>query len=362
MSAVLEVTALSVKYGNHSILDELTLTASRGSITGILGFSASGKTTLLRAIAGLTPIESGNVSIDGESVIALPASKRRVGFTHQDFALFDDYSVLENISFGLRYTKDVVDPKEHVRRLIDALHLNGTESLFPGQLSGGMKQRVALARCLAPLPRLVLLDEPLSQLDPPLRARSRELMLALFLEHGTTVLLVSHDFEDCLALCDQIAVLDDRKIVEVGSPEALMADPQHLATALLTGHMNIFRVSDNVTKGDGTSWEGATEQGLRLIGNSVSSSHADGQPLFWAARPSALTVCDGPGRVLLGEGKVLKRARNDRFVIYQMQLGNPPIGLRIETYSDNVIPGDLLRVYYEPQKAKFFSGRDNLYV
>lgn len=361
-SIALEIKGLTVKYDQRVVLEDLSLVAKRGSIIGILGFSASGKTTLLRAIAGLTPVQSGGVLIDGESVRALPASKRRIGFTHQDFALFDDHTVLENVSFGLRYNKDLVDPTGHVRRLISALHLDGTESLFPGELSGGMKQRVALARCLAPLPRLVLLDEPLSQLDPPLRSRSRELMLRLFIEHGTTVLLVSHDIEDCLDLCDQIAILDDKKIVEVGLPDALVADPQNLATALLTGHMNIMKVDSLVAKTDGAVCEGVTERGLHLVGKGVSPSHSAGQTLFWGARPWALSVCEGPNRLFLGEGKVLKRAQNGRFVIYQVQLGNDSVSLRIETSDDNLAQGDLARIYYDPQKAKFFNGRENLYV
>lgn len=358
----LRLKDLTVQYGSHLILDALSLDATRGSITGILGFSASGKTTLLRAIAGLAPVEHGDIVIDGQSVTTLPANKRRIGFTHQDFALFDDHTVQENISFGLRYNKDLIDPTGHVRRLIVALHLDGTESLFPSELSGGMKQRVALARCLAPLPRLVLLDEPLSQLDPPLRSRSRELMLRLFIEHGTTVLLVSHDIEDCLDLCDQIAILDNKKIVEVGSPDALVADPQHLATALLTGHMNIMKVDGVVAKTDGKVFEGVTEQGLHLVGKRASPSYSAGQKMFWGARPWALSVCEDTSRLFLAEGKVLKRARNERFVIYQVQLGNDSVSLRIETSDDNLAQGDLARIYYDPQKANFFNGRENLYV
>jgi ABC-type Fe3+/spermidine/putrescine transport system ATPase subunit len=355
----LTVSDLVVRYGDLLVLDRLSLTARQGSIVGILGFSASGKTTLLRAIAGLAPIDSGDIIISGESIKTLPASKRRIGFTHQDFALFDDYTVLENISFGLRYKKDVPDPSGHVRGLIEALRLGGTESLYPTQLSGGMKQRVALARCLAPIPRLLLLDEPLSQLDPPLRARARQMMLRLFLEQGSTVLLVSHDIEDCMDLCDQIAILHDKSIVEVGPPSKLVNDPEHLSSAMLTGHLNLLRV--NSLTSHNSVCEARTLQGLTVKGM-CSGNQKSGEEWFWAARPSALSLRAKPNHVLLGEGQLLKKSESDQTVTYQTLIKNSATTLRIETIGNDIVEADVVQIFYDPKRVKFYSGKENLYV
>jgi ABC-type Fe3+/spermidine/putrescine transport system ATPase subunit len=358
----LEVSDLAVKYSEHVILDGLSLTADRGSIVGILGFSASGKTTLIRAIAGLAPVDRGDIRIDGKSIRTLPTNKRRIGFMHQDFALFDDYTVLENISFGLKYKKGTTDLSGHLEHLVDALDLKGTQGLYPGHLSGGQKQRVALARCLTPLPRLILLDEPLSQLDPPLRSRAREMMLRLFLEHGSTVLLVSHDIEDCLDLCDQIAILDDKRIVETGAPATLIADPQNLASALLTGHLNIIRADSLTKKNEGALCEAATDHGLVLIGKCAPHHGIAAQQIVWGARPWALSVREGPNNLFLGEGKILRRYRTERSVVYQTQLKDTSLTLRIETSDLNIPEGDIVRIYYDPEKAKFFSRRESLNV
>jgi ABC-type Fe3+/spermidine/putrescine transport system ATPase subunit len=358
-SVALKVTGLTVRYDEHVVLDDLSLVAKRGAIIGILGFSASGKTTLLRAIAGLTPVERGDIFIDGDSVKALPASKRRIGFTHQDFALFDDYSVLENISFGLRYNKNVPDPSGHVRRLIEALRLGCTESRYPSQLSGGMKQRVALARCLAPIPRLLLLDEPLSQLDPPLRARARQMMLRLFLEQGSTVLLVSHDIEDCMDLCDQIAILDDKSIVEVGPPSKLVNDPAHLTSAMLTGPLNLIRVDG--LKSHNSLCEAQTLHGLTLKGT-CSGSQKSGDQWFWAARPSALSLRARPNYLLLGDGQLLKKSEIDQTVTYQTLIKNTSTTLRVETIGNDIAETDAVQIYYDPERVKFYSGKESLYV
>jgi len=358
-SIALEITGLTVKYDQQVVLENLYLVAKQGSIIGILGFSASGKTTLLRAIAGLTPIQSGEIFVNGQSVNALEASKRRVGFTHQDFALFDDYTVLENISFGLKYRKRAPDSDDHIRRLIEALRLKGTESLYPQQLSGGMKQRVALARCLAPSPRLLLLDEPLSQLDPPLRARARQMMLRLFVEQGSTVLLVSHDIDDCLDLCDQIAILDNKSIVEIGPTSRVVNDPTHLTSALLTGHLNVVRV-DALTRHN-SHCEARTLHGLTVRGKCSDHQNAFDQWL-WATRPSALSLREKPNYLLLGNGKLLKRSENGQTITYQTLINGTSTTLRIEAVGPDINEADAVQIFYDPDRAKFYSGKEYLYV
>jgi len=356
-SIALEVKRLTVKYDQRVILEDLSLVAKRRSIIGILGFSASGKTTLLRAIAGLTAINSGEIFINGQPVSTLQASKRRVGFTHQDFALFDDYTVLENISFGLKYSKNISDSDDHIRRLVEALRLEGTESLYPRQLSGGMKQRVALARCLAPSPRLLLLDEPLSQLDPPLRARARQMMLRLFVEQGTTVLLVSHDIDDCLDLCDQIAILDNKSIVEIGPASRVVNHPAHLSSALLTGHLNLIRV-DTLTRHDSIC-EARILTGVTVRGK--CSDQNVGEQWLWAIRPSDLSLHEKPRYLFLGRGQVLKRAKNGQTSIYQTLIKDTSATLRIEAIGSDIEEADTVQIFYDPERAKFYTGKEHLY-
>lgn len=228
----LSVKQLHKSYGSHRIIDDLNLTIERGSFVSLLGPSGSGKTTILRCIAGLeTPdVDAGAILLDGttfsQGTTFLPPEKRGLGMVFQNYAVWPHLNVFENVAFPLRLRKDSkADLDRRVREVLALVKLTGLEHRFSHELSGGQQQRIALARALVGAPRLLLLDEPLSNLDALLRdelgAEIRRLQKAL----GLTTILVTHDQKEALSLSDRIVVLEQGKVAADGTPEDLYARP-----------------------------------------------------------------------------------------------------------------------------------------
>jgi ABC-type Fe3+/spermidine/putrescine transport system ATPase subunit len=214
-------------------VDGVSLSVPRGAILALLGPSGSGKTTTLRLLAGFEVPDAGRVIVDGEDVTALPPARRRFGMVFQHYALFPHLDVAENVAFGLE--AQGVPADRRARRVADALaqvDLAGFERRRVTELSGGQQQRVALARALAPEPRVLLLDEPLSNLDPALRERTRRELRAVIERVGITTVIVTHEQEEAFDLGDRIAVLRDGRLEQEGTPEALYGSP---ATPFVAG-------------------------------------------------------------------------------------------------------------------------------
>ena len=223
---MLEVRGVSKTFGDVVVLTAVDLTVATGEIVAVLGPSGSGKSTLLRVVAGLEEPDSGRILWDGEDLTGTPAHRRRFGLMFQSYALFPHKTVADNVGFGLRM--DGVDKKEIRRRVSEVLGwvgLEGFERRRIEGLSGGEQQRVALARTLAPDPRLVMLDEPLGALDRDLRERLVGEIRDLLSRRGATALYVTHDHEEAAAVADRVAVVRDGRIVQVDSFEALRRRP-----------------------------------------------------------------------------------------------------------------------------------------
>jgi ABC-type Fe3+/spermidine/putrescine transport system ATPase subunit len=205
---------------------ELSFSCREGEFLTILGPSGSGKSTLLRMIAGLEPMDSGSIVLDGVDVAGIPAHKRRIGLMFQDLALFPHYSVAGNVGYGLA-SRGIRG--EELRRQVDKalldVDLGGYQKRRVDTLSGGERQRVALARTLLVSPRLILLDEPLSALDEPLRLRLRRELVAYIRQAGILAIAVTHDQTEAFEISDRILIMDDGRIVESGSPEDLKRRP-----------------------------------------------------------------------------------------------------------------------------------------
>lgn len=217
---MLQVQDLHVTIEDNNILSDVDLGVSDGEIVGILGPSGSGKSTLLRAIAGIIEPTSGAIYWDGENITHVPTHKRRFGLMFQGYALFPHLTVGENVAFGLDKGAD--------RRVGEALAwvgMNGFSDRTVDDLSGGEKQRVALARTLAPRPRLVMLDEPLGALDRNLRGRLVTETRALLKDREATAVVVTHDAEEANAICDRLALLREGRIVQTGTLSELVAAP-----------------------------------------------------------------------------------------------------------------------------------------
>jgi sulfate/thiosulfate transport system ATP-binding protein len=222
----INVEGASKRFGEFDALKDVTLTVPDGSLTALLGPSGSGKSTLLRAIAGLEELDAGRVLIDKEDATATPAQKRNVGFVFQHYAAFKHMTVAKNVAFGLtirKRPKDEVDSR--VDELLKLVHLDGFAHRYPSQLSGGQRQRMALARALAVQPRVLLLDEPFGALDATVRKELRAWLRRLHDEVHVTTVFVTHDQEEAMEVAEQIVVLNNGDIEQIGSPRDLYEQP-----------------------------------------------------------------------------------------------------------------------------------------
>jgi sulfate transport system ATP-binding protein len=222
----IDITDVGKRFGDFVALEDINLTIPPGELTALLGPSGGGKSTLLRIIAGLETADSGTVMIEGQDATHLPAQKRNVGFVFQHYAAFKHMSVAKNVAFGLEIRKR---PKAEVRKRVDELlelvHLSQFGHRLPSQLSGGQRQRMALARALAVEPRVLLLDEPFGALDAKVRKELREWLRRLHDEVHVTTVFVTHDQEEALEVADQIVVINNGRVEQVGTPDDLYDKP-----------------------------------------------------------------------------------------------------------------------------------------
>lgn len=233
--STIEITGLSKQFDGAPVLRELNLHVPQSAVTAILGGSGSGKSTLLRCIAGLLRPDAGRISL-GDQVVSgprtfIPPERRNVGLVPQEGSLFPHLNVAQNVGFGLRGRKR----DARVAELLELVGLPGTQDMRPHELSGGMQQRVAVARALAPRPTVVLLDEPFSALDASLRDSVRKDVFDAIRRDGATAILVTHDQEEAFSVADRVAVLMDNTIVQDAAPQEVYLRPANLAVARFVG-------------------------------------------------------------------------------------------------------------------------------
>jgi len=303
MTAMVEFRNVAKRYGGVTAVDEVSFALARGTLTTLLGPSGCGKTTTLRLIAGLETASSGQILIDGADMTHRSAAERDVSLVFQSYALFPHMTVLENVAYGL-VVSGMKKAKAHeaARAKLTLIGLAGMDDRLPSELSGGQQQRVAVARAIVLEPRVLLFDEPLSNLDAKLRRRVRDDIRALQRALALTVVYVTHDQEEALAVSDRIIVMANARIAQDGTPRDLYERPANRFVADFIGDANI--VAAELRRGDG-------EQAAVTLGGIVltlpHNGAVDGK-VELAIRPEALRLTPGRSGGDAIDGEVAKAA------------------------------------------------------
>src|SRR5271156_4774080 len=242
MAASVRLSELTKLYGATRAVDRLSLSIAPGNMVALLGPSGCGKTTTLRMIAGLIEPNAGDIFIDDRRITRVPVHRRNIGMLFQNYALFPHMTVAENVAFGLEARRlPRAETASRVAGALQLVQLDGYADRMPAQLSGGQQQRVALARCLVVEPALLLLDEPLGALDKSLRESMQVELRALQRRLGITTIMVTHDQEEALTLADQVAIMRNGQLEQLGSPTEVYQQPVSRFVAGFIGVSNFFR-------------------------------------------------------------------------------------------------------------------------
>jgi len=351
--AVVELSGVTKRYGAVTALDALDLAVYEGELLSLLGPSGCGKTTTLNVIAGFAAPDAGRVVIDGDDVTAEPAWRRGLGVVFQSYALFPHMSVAENVAFGLR--ERGVSGAALAGRVAAALAqvgLAGFEARRPSQLSGGQPQRVALARTLIVEPRLLLLDEPLSNLDAVLRAQMRLEVERLHRDVGITTIYATHDQAEALALSTRIAVLDRGRIVQEGKPEEIYWRPRTRFVAEFVGAANLLPVRVTEVRDLGVVVE--TAGGSRIPVASGGHSWMVGASGLLCLRPEALRIEESERAAGGIRGKVAGHVFEGSRQLYEVTIAGGAVRVEMLTSAQQgrgFKPGDDVKIEISPETS-----------
>jgi len=239
MSVTITINDAVKKYGDNVVIPGLNAHIKNGEFFTLLGPSGCGKTTLLRMIAGFSTVEGGTISFDEQVINGIPAHKRNIGMVFQNYAIFPHLTVRQNVEYGLKIRKvDKAQAKKRVEEILDVVKISEYQDRLPENLSGGQQQRVALARAVVIHPSVLLMDEPLSNLDAKLRVEMRAAIREIQEKVGITTVYVTHDQEEALAISDRIAVMKDGVIQQIGPPEGIYTRPYNIFVSSFIGHSN----------------------------------------------------------------------------------------------------------------------------
>ncbi|MGN8119327.1 ABC transporter ATP-binding protein [Labrys sp. 22185] len=285
----LELVDLQREFGTYKVLDGIDLTVERGEFIALLGPSGCGKSTALNCIAGLLPLTGGEIRVDGRAIHELQPEQRGFGMVFQSYALFPHMTIRKNVAFGLTMRGvPHAEIAERVDAALDLVRLKSQADKLPGQLSGGQQQRVAIARAIVIRPSLVLMDEPLSNLDAKLRLEMRAEIRAIHQAIGSTTIYVTHDQDEALSLADRIVVMSRGVIRQVGTPEELYERPVAVDVADFMGFRT--RITGRVTDNAGT-----VEIAGARFALPAAREHAPGTPVTISVRPEDLQIMEGAG-------------------------------------------------------------------
>ena len=320
----LRIQGLAKRFGDVAAVKGLDLDVAEGSLVALLGPSGCGKTTTLRMIAGLESPTEGDILFDDESVLATPPEKRGIGMVFQRYVLFPHMTVAKNVSFGLRMrgvARAEIDRR--VAEVLEVVQLTGFGNRFPSQLSGGQQQRVAIARTVITEPRLMLMDEPLSNLDAKLREEMRAFITRLQRQLGITTVFVTHDQVEAIELADRIGVMFDGELVQVGSPEEIFNRPRTLRVADFMGTTNLIRGRLENVGADGAT----LVTGVGAVRVAPADHHRSGAEATATVRPEHVDLLP-PGDADGLPGRVVESVYYGGTLAYRVALGDLVLQVR----------------------------------
>jgi len=348
---------VSKSFGSTTALHPLDLEIPDGCFLAMLGPSGCGKTTALNSIAGLLPLTAGSIELDGRRIDTLPPERRGFGMVFQNYALFPHLTVRANVAFGLKMQKrPKAEIKQRVEDVLKLVRLTEHAHKHPGQLSGGQQQRVAIARAIVLEPPLVLMDEPLSNLDAALRLDMRAEIRRIHQEFGLTTLYVTHDQEEALSLADRLVVLDSGHVAQVGTPAELYETPASAYVAAFMGYRNILTLTVAEVSTDGVK---AAGRGITLRGKASSGARLTaGGEVQVAIRPEDVRIA-GDGSEASADVNVFDAVAE--VVEYHGRGFHidalTPAGDRVHLRTDQrVAPGDPLRLTAAAERVLVFPG------
>jgi putative spermidine/putrescine transport system ATP-binding protein len=346
----LHVRGVSKAYDAALVLQPMELKVYSGELLALLGPSGSGKTTLLQIICGLTEPTGGRLIIDGRDETDNPANKRDVGVVFQNYALFPHLTVRENVSFPLQMRRTPAgELLDKVEATLAMVGLSGFGDRFPRELSGGQQQRVALARCLVYQPSLILMDESLSALDRKLRDSMRIEIKRLHRQTGATIIFVTHDQEEALALADRICLMNDGRIEQVGTPEDIYERPRNTFVADFIGVSNVLH-------GQIESDEERIRTADGVLPLPAGCAAPAGEECALVVRPEKIVFCASDEAFVSGrvdesiyagsETKLLVRLPSGALMTVRRQAGLPPVAI-----------GDRVSLRWDKEQARLLAGR-----
>ena len=346
--ASISIENIRKEFNGHRVLEDLSLHIPNGAFYTLLGPSGCGKTTLLRCIAGFHEMDAGRLLFDADDMTHVPTHRRDIGMVFQDYALFPDKTVFDNVAYGLR-ARHAGKPEigQRVRQALDDVGLLDLAERYPAQMSGGQRQRVALARALVIRPRVLLMDEPLSNLDAKMRTQMRDVILDLVREARTTAVFVTHDQEEALAMSDRIAIMDRGRIAQIGTPEELYGMPVNAYVADFIGSANTLPVL--LEPADPASGKAHCRLCGHLLEGVPGGALLDGSGIL-VARPEELALAP-PDTAAENTvpASVIRRQYLGFKTSYRVRLQNGPevrVDLSATSRSIDFHPGDAVRVLF----------------
>ena len=319
-SAALDVTDLEVSYGDTPVLKRISLAVAAGEFVALLGPSGCGKTTLLRAVSGFVAVNAGRIAVGGRDITHEPPDKRGMAMVFQSYALWPHMTTAQNLGYGLKLRRVAKpDIAKRVTEILTMLKLEGFGERNVTQLSGGQRQRVALGRALAISPEILLLDEPLSNLDARIREEVRHEIKALQAKLGITTIHVTHDREEAMVMADRLAILDAGRIAQLGTPEEVYNRPNSPFVASFMGAGNMLELEARPADGGMRIERGAHHEGVFIPGNSKAGPVV----AYFRSEAARLGPADaaGPDRLLL-RGRIVQASYPGGFYRYAVAVGH----------------------------------------